>query len=201
LLLLSIPLAVRSRRDGRDQALARSQVLGRAILAFHLDTGVWPVNDDVDPNSGEISRLVGLPAGEVAVRRIPGGDGLAGGWRGDAAEDAVGALADHLIQNRTEGLVEIYPRSTLAPDHPGWNGPYLREIPLDPWGHPYVCNTRYLEGAQVRGVGIEQSLTHAVFCLSAGPNEVFETPLADDVPLVEPAGDDLGWPIQLAFVP
>lgn len=26
---------------------------------------------------------------------------------------------------------------------PGWNGPYIQQIPLDPWGNPYFFDTDY----------------------------------------------------------
>lgn len=195
------PMAIRYMEiASSERALSDSRMLGRAILRFHLDTGVWPVNADEDPETGELSRLVGLPAQTIAPEHMPGGVGQAAAWREDLGH-GVGSLEDHLVYNRGAGHARLYPESTATPDVPGWNGPYVKGVPLDPWGHPYVCNTRYLEDARVPGVGFDEVTTHAVFCLSAGPDGVFETPLADDVALLEPSGDDVGWPVQMVTLP
>jgi hypothetical protein len=196
------PLTVRVLdRADRTRAYADSAAIGRAILSFHLDTGTWPVNADVDPNSGELSLLVGLPADRIDLERLLEGDNPVARWDALARGSGVGALEDHLIHNRSSHLARIYTPSSVAPEHPGWNGPYLERIQLDPWGHPYVCDVRYLEGARIPGVPSDASLTHAVSCLSAGPNGVFDTVFEDDVPLVEPRGDDVGWPIQMVYLP
>jgi hypothetical protein len=86
--------------------------------------------------------------------------------------------------------------SRTSPEPPGWNGPYLKAVPLDPWGRPYVCNVRYLDGANVTGVTPAEEDDHAVFCLSAGPDGTFNTSFDDAVELRVPGGDDIGWPIQ-----
>jgi hypothetical protein len=189
------PLVIKYINDGRRaRALSDSQAIGQAILAFQVDTGMWPVNDDaVQTDAGELSRLVGLPSPIVAAN-IPGGTGTAGNWDGGGSGGAAGALADHLVRNQRAGLNPIYTVSTKAPEPPGWNGPYLKEIPLDPWGHPYVCDVRYLTGSRVTTTANENN--HAVLCVSAGPNAAFDTPLDDATPLTTTSGDDIGWPIQ-----
>jgi prepilin-type N-terminal cleavage/methylation domain-containing protein len=193
------PLVLKYIDDGRRaRTLSDSQLLGQAILAFNLDTGRWPVNDDNNQLDGELSRLVGLPAGDISAANIPDGAGAAGAgsWDGGGNGGSAGALEDHLIRNRRGGLNPIYPTSASAPNPPGWNGPYLKEVPLDPWGRPYVCNVRYLDGGQVPGVTAAEQDNHAVFCLSAGPDGVFNTSFADGTELQAPGGDDIGWPIQ-----
>jgi len=201
LLALLAPLSIRYLEQAdRARAFSDSRMLGRAVLAFRLDTGIWPVDEDADPETGELSRIVGLPRDRIEPEAIPGGEGSAGGWRGDA-NARVGAIEDHLIWNRSGGPAPIYRESAAAPDEPGWNGPYLESVPLDPWGHPYVCNTRYLEGANLPDVTPGEVRTHAVFCMSAGPDGLFESPLADGVRLLGPVGDDLGWAIQPVYVP
>lgn len=191
------PLTVRYTKDHRRaQALSDSRMLGRAILAFYLDVGRWPVNNDEQLSSGEISRLVGLPASAISPATVPKGRGSAGGWAGAGDGGSAGAIEDHLIRNAREGLSPIYPTSSTAPDPPGWNGPYLRGVPLDPWGRPYVCDTRYLSGAGISGVTEAETSDHAVLCLSAGPDRAFQTPFSDDEELSGPRGDDVGWMIQ-----
>jgi len=189
------PLVIKYVNDGRRaRALSDSQAIGQAILAFQLDTGMWPVNDDATlTDAGELSRLVGLPS-PIAVASIPGGVGTAGNWDGGGSGGAAGSLADQLIRNQTAALNPIYPVSASAPEPPGWNGPYLKQIPMDPWGRPFVCNVRYLDGARVTTAAFEDD--HAVLCLSAGPNAAFDTPFDDATQLQAPAGDDVGWIIQ-----
>lgn len=192
------PLVLKYINDGRRaRALSDSQVLGQAIIAFHLDTGVWPVNGDNNPNdAGEVSRLVGRPAGQLG--NVPGGAGAPGAqnWDGGGSGGTGQAIEDHLIRNRVGGVNPLYPVSASAPEPPGWNGPYLKAVPLDPWGRPYVCNVRYLENAGVNGVTAAEAANHAVFCLSAGPDGLFNTSFNDGTELQAPGGDDIGWPIQ-----
>jgi len=194
------PLVVKYINDGRRaRALSDSQEIGQAIIAFNLDVGNWPVNDDANPNDrGELSRLVGLPAAQISAAAIPGGQGApgAGNWNGGGAGGRAGALEDQLIRNQRGAVAPLYPPSPRAPEPAGWNGPYLKSVPLDPWGRPFVCNVRYLTSANVRGVTVAESNNHAVFCLSAGPDGVFNTSFSDATQLQAPGGDDIGWPIQ-----
>lgn len=192
------PLVVKYLNDARRaRALSDSQTIGQAILAFNLDTGRWPVNNDGD-TAGELSRLVGLPLAQINAANIPDGAGApgAGNWDGGGNGGVAGALEDHLIGNARTGLSPIYNPSATAPEPPGWNGPYLKAVPLDPWGQPYVCNVRYLDGARVTGVTAAEEDNHAVFCLSAGPDGTFNTSFADATELATPGGDDVGWSIQ-----
>ncbi len=189
------PLVIKYVNDGRRaRALSDSQAIGQAIMAFQLDTGMWPTNDDaVLTDPGELSRLVGLPT-PIVVASIPGGVGTAGNWDGGGSGGVAGSLADQLVRNQNAVLNPLYTVSTSAPEPPGWNGPYLKQVPLDPWGHPYVCNVRYLTGSRVTTAVNENN--HAVFCLSAGANAAFDTPLDDATQLAATLGDDIGWAIQ-----
>jgi prepilin-type N-terminal cleavage/methylation domain-containing protein len=195
------PMVIKFVNDGRRaRALSDSQSLGLAVLAFNLDTSRWPVNGDNNINdAGEISRLVGLPAGDLAPANIPGGAGSAPGdanWDGGGSGGTAGSLEDHLIRNQAGGVNPLYPVSGSPPEPPGWNGPYVKTVPLDPWGRPYVCNVRYLAGAGVTGVTVAEASDHAVLCLSAGPNSLFETSFDDGTELQAAGGDDIGWLIQ-----
>ena len=194
------PLVIKYVNDGRrSRALSDSQALGQAILAFNLDTGVWPVSDDGNINDrGEVSRLVGLPAAQISAANIPNGSGApgAGSWDGGGNGGRAAALEDFLIRNQTGAVNPLYPPTANPAQTPGWNGPYLKQVPLDPWGRPYVCNVRYLDTANVIGVTAAEEDNHAVFCLSAGPDGVFNTSFRDATELQAPGGDDIGWPIQ-----
>ena len=193
------PLVVKYINDGRRaRALSDSQTLGQALLAFQVDTGLWPVSDDgVITDAGELSRLVGLAEGDISTSTIPGGTGgSTDNWAGGGDGGTAGAIEDHLIYNQDGDTNPLYPVSTTPPDPPGWNGPYLKLVPQDPWGNPYVCNVRYLVNANVTGVTAAEAQSHAVMCLSAGSNGVFETTFADATALDGPSGDDIGFLVQ-----
>lgn len=199
------PMVIKYLNDGRRvRAMSDSQSMGQAILAFRLDTGRWPVNNDANQNdNGELSRLVGLPASQINAANIPNGAGAPGAnnWDGGGFGGVAGALEDHLIRNRTPTMESLYTVSASAPEPPGWNGPYLQTIELDPWGRPYVCNVRYLAGADVQGVTDAEANDHAVMCLSAGADGLFNTSFRDNTELQGPGGDDIGWLIQADLTP
>ncbi len=194
------PMVIKYVNDGRRaRALSDAETVAQAIKAFNLDTGTWPVNNDNNLNDrGELSRLVGLPDG-FANRDIPDGAGAAPGdrnWNGGGAGGRAGAMEDHLIFNRTDSVDPLYPVSATPPQPPGWNGPYLDAIPVDPWNRPYVCNVRYLQDANVAGTNQVERDRHAVMCISAGQNGEFETSFSDATELEGPGGDDIGAIIQ-----
>jgi len=193
------PLVIKYINDGRRaRALSDSQTIGQAILAFQVDTGVWPVSDDGTlTNAGELARLVGLPQASISNANIPGGSGgSTANWQAGGAGGTAGSIQDHLIYNADSDTAVLYPTSTTPPDPPGWNGPYVKSVPEDPWGNPYVCNVRYLVNAGVTGVTVAESQNHAVMCLSAGANGVWNTTFADATRLDGPEGDDIGFVIQ-----
>jgi hypothetical protein len=147
---------------------------------------------------------VGLPNG-FAAAAIPAGTAGVAGAGGWAALGAASSLADHLIRNTAAALPAVatpanrfYTPSTTPPEPPGWAGPYVNSVPLDPWARPYVCNIRFILNGNVAGASVAETQNHAVMCLSAGPNGTWDTPLADATPLQIPAGDDIGWRIQTA---
>jgi len=37
-----------------------------------------------------------------------------------------------------QGLAALVKKPTISPVPSNWNGPYLKRIPRDPWGRPYV---------------------------------------------------------------
>lgn len=60
-----------------------------------------------------------------------------------------------------------------------------------------MCNVRYLQDANVAGTTQAERDQHAVVCLSAGTNGVFETSFDDATELEnEPGGDDIGALLQ-----
>lgn len=195
------PMVVKYVNDGRRaRALSDAQTLGSAILAFQLDTGRWPVSNDGNINdAGEVSRLVGLPAASIVATAIPTGVATvlgAANWRGGGNGGTAAAFEDFLITNRTTTVDPLYPASLNPAATPGWNGPYIKEVPVDPWGNPYVVNVRYLDGAAVTGVTTAIEMSHAVVVISAGPNNLFETSFSDVTALAIAGGDDIAWTVE-----
>ena len=71
---------------------------------------------------------------------------------------------------------------------PRWRGPYLPEkIAGDPWGHAYVINI---------APGAPLGRKRAIYALSAGPNGVIDTPLAQHASHSSVKGDDIAVRIQ-----
>ncbi len=197
------PLVLKYIEDARSsRALSDARTVGRAVIAFNLDTGRWPVSNNGNLNdAGELSRLVGLANSDISAANIPGGAGTAtgdGNWDGGGSGGTAGAIEDFLRYNADADTNPLYPVSSNPAASPGWDGPYLRDVPSDPWGNPYVVNVRYLDGGGVDGATQAEEQSHAVFVLSAGANGLFETSFDDAVGLNGGGvgGDDIGWMVE-----
>ena len=197
------PLVLKYIGDARStRALSDARTMGQAIIAFNLDTGRWPVSNDGNlNNAGELSRLVGLANSDISAANIPAGAGAAtgdGNWDGGGAGGTAGAIEDFLRYNADADTDPLYTTSTNPAVAPGWDGPYLQEVPTDPWGSPYVVNIRYLDGGGVSGATAQEERDHAVFVLSAGANGAFETSFDDATGLSndQMGGDDVGWMVE-----
>ena len=188
------PPLVQNIRDGKvTRAQSDVGAIGMAVMNFYKDVGEWPVA----VTTTTIDRLVGnenlgggeagIPAGSTAVTG-------AGGW---ATAGNPSTLTAHLIKNKTATIDTIWPFSSNPIANPGWNGPYLSQENLDPWGNPYVINVRYGIPAVV-GSGTENYDKHNLLVLSAGPNKMFETPLSDTAYDEEIGGDDVGFIVNRA---
>jgi type II secretory pathway pseudopilin PulG len=182
------------------------QSIAAGILHFYRDTGRFPVTFDssqgaigtrfidVLVSDGKPPRL-GWPtsstwishAGLVssaAAKVMPVGD--LRGW----AVGQMDYLENHLIKNRAGYLLQG-PHNNV-----GWNGPYLNtEIGSDPWGNQYMVNVAYLDSAP----GVADAMGYsknAVFVLSAGPNQIIETPFTQPIVNADIFGDDIGVRIR-----
>ena len=109
--------------------------------------------------------------------------------------DNAGGLTDFLERH----LVTNNPRGSAANDYPlpGWKGAYLNApIEPDPWGNRYAVNVKWLATNSACG-----TRSNDVFVLSAGPNEIIDTPYRVDTPACAantvatagsiPLGDDI----------
>ncbi len=210
-----VPPLLQNINEGKiARAQSDTEVLGAAILEFYKDVGRWPTRageagvEDI----GELELLVsnarlgggtnGLPEDFLqADRRI------ASATQQDKGA-LVGTLTDHLVRNATRTTGELYTTSKHPHLNPGWNGPYLDRVPLDPWNSPYVVNIRRAgsngasrsDGAAGFAGRTATSGKHLVLVLSAGPNRVFETTFTAEtggsIAAHTIRGDDIGCLIQ-----
>jgi prepilin-type N-terminal cleavage/methylation domain-containing protein len=183
------PPLIQNIRDGKS-ARAQSDVraIGTAVLSFYKDVGQWPVA----VTTSDVDRLVGnerLGGGDAGI--AAGNAGVTGsdGW---ATEGNPSSLTAHLIKNKSAAADTIWPFSGNPVASPGWNGPYLLQETLDPWGKPYVVNIRYGMPV-VTGSTTEDYNRHNVMVLSSGPNKLFETPMRDTAHDEAIGGDDIGY--------
>lgn len=121
----------------------------------------------------------GLSGGTVVQLLVSDGDipQLGSGsasWQTAVNSSTVDFLERHLVTNTPGGA------GAYATGATGWRGAYINApIDEDPWGNRYGVNTLYLK-----------SLTlNDVFVVSAGPNELIDTPFTVDG--VVPGDDDL----------
>ncbi|MEO7962303.1 MAG: type II secretion system major pseudopilin GspG [Gemmatimonadaceae bacterium] len=106
--------------------------------------------------------VLGLLAGLVAPQ-IFGRVGEAKGAAGTTQMSLLGtALDNYRLDNggypsTAQGLAALREHPSLAPAATNWKGPYLRkDIPLDPWGRPYLYaspGTRNASGYDLSTLG------------------------------------------------
>jgi general secretion pathway protein G len=85
-----------------------------------------------------------------------------GQWPGHKALDTIESSGSNEIWDLTTSASGLM---STDGSFPGWGGPYIRNIPLDPWGHPYFFDTDY-------DVDPSAGVTQAVVIGSFGPNGV-----------------------------
>jgi prepilin-type N-terminal cleavage/methylation domain-containing protein len=189
------PPLVQNIKQGKiTRAQSDVQALSTAILSFYKDVGDWPTTS---PTGGTLNRLVGNYALGGGNNGIPGGSTAVTGADNWQDYGQAGTLDEYLIRNQAAGNPELYRVSRNPMSTPGWNGPYLSEVTLDPWGNPYVVNVRYGQAA-LTGTATEDFDMHNLLIVSAGPNKVFETSFDDTVFDEQAGGDDLAYIIQRA---
>ncbi len=153
------------------KARNETQVIGAAMASFYKDLGRWPNRNNNAANYN------GVYAGTVAPTAAMGLG--ANGWAAVGAQ--WNALDTHL---QTNG--HTYPAPPLVSDVL-WRGPYATQLPVDPWGRPYVVNA--LEFAQPVALAIP------VWVMSAGPDGVLNTTVGPGGQTT-PQGDDIGFRIR-----
>jgi len=180
------PIAAGRLEDARKaRAANEARVIAAAIAGFYKDTGHWPAL--APDGTYTLTTLVGAQA-DIPVAAgctpapAPAGPVDAMGWSSDTARAGIDSLAHHLLENNPKGAVPRGGAAYPATGPGAWRGPYLEDIPTDPWNTPYLVNV----AATDRASGIDKG-----FVLSAGPNRRVETVFAAgrSTPL---GGDDIG---------
>ncbi len=189
------PPLVQNIKNGKvTRAQSDTQTIGTAILSFYKDVGDWPT---AAPNGGYLARLVGNSAQGGGNNGIPAGSGTVTGSSNWQDFGQSGTLAEYLIRNKTHEGTALYPVSRNPMNDPGWNGPYLAEITVDPWGSPYTVNIRYARSPQ-SGTSTENFDMHNLLVISAGPNRRFETEFTDSSFDEQAGGDDIAFIVNRA---
>lgn len=133
----------------QSRALGDCQRIGTAITQYIKDTRVFPTGPGGD---NSVNYLLGVGTEQTT-------NGMA-----DDGDDAAGDLEDYLTDGATNG-------GAL------WAGPYMQQVPVDPWGNPYVVNVHgYFENSEY------------VWVVSSGPDGDINTSAEDTVL----QGDDIG---------
>ncbi len=190
---VGIPVARNLNQGKVARAQSDAQVVGQAILNFYKDVGQWPAQTDLDSNP-EAFRLVGnyeLGGGNEGISR---GTEKALGSNTWASFGATTTLTEQLIRNRSGNIDPLYKLSEKPHVDPGWNGPYMDKIPLDPWGRPFVINIGYALPS-VAGSVTSENEYHNVMVLSAGKDGQFDTTFDTRAYNEKPEGDDIGFVI------
>ncbi len=173
----------------QDSKIARAsnetQVIAAAMASFYKDLGRWPTWDGSQANYADYLYVLYGPT--TANDMNTGGyytywskGGTWGSTRGD--------YFDNQLMRNNPGEAGAYQTTGEL----RWNGPYLTDLKPDPWGTIYSSNVISL---WYTGGDYEY---YAVFVLSAGPNKVANTSVAQDYRNVKPAlgGDDIGVRIK-----
>jgi len=157
-----------------DSKVARarneSQVIGAAVVNFYKDLARWPNLAAVGGGT-----VTGLYSGVLGTAAPPTGFNGVGGWAGLTWDP----LWNHLVVNGNNR----YPLPTSTLEN-RWQGSYATQLPLDPWGRPYVINAGTFTSAGTRPA--------PVWVLSAGPNGIIDTSVAS----MTTAVDDVGYRIR-----
>ena len=190
---VGIPVAKNLDQGKISRAQSDARVIGTAILEFYKDVGQWPAQTDLDPNP-EAFRLVGNYEEGRGNAGIAGGTDAATGSHAWSNFGNTTTLTEQLIRNRTANIHPLYKESRNPQAHPGWNGPYLDEVPLDPWGRPYVVNIGFALPT-VAGTVTGANDYHNVMVVSAGKDGVFDTSFDTGTYNEKPGGDDIGFVI------
>ena len=179
LLATQVPVLRQNFREvKRAQAKQDAAVIALAVLKLYDDVGQWPSTDQNGPAAGPgIDRLFSAP-GHVPQNPGPEAGSGAENWGKPAYAKP---LADFLFFNNPDDDSGKINHNQAGEDYDTrgtlrWRGPYLDSPEMqDPWGQSYVINARYFPD----NPRYKNKMKHRVYILSAGPNQMWETPFDD----------------------
>ena len=147
------------------------------ILDFYNDLGFWPKYV-----AGQ--KAHGAAAGTYKILRSEKGqvpDSLDPKW---LETTSANYIEDQLVKNEPGYWEKPEPQA----QH-GWEGPYLINLPSDPWGNKWFVNVEFLDE---KGKPSEK---HKVWIISAGPNKTIDTSYEQLQTTGQLQGDDVGLAI------
>jgi prepilin-type N-terminal cleavage/methylation domain-containing protein len=201
LVAILVPTIARHIKEAKiTRAQNEELVIASAILSLYKDVGRWPCTNAIGP-SGGVNRVLSGQSGDYIPTDNDAGVTGSANW---ATISTTKHLADYLYFNNPDNDSGGLNQNETGQDYPTtgdyrWRGPYLdKPSNLDPWGAQYVISARYFPGNSLTTVA--QRIGHRVLVVSAGINQVWETPFADAVnrntiPDDGPGGDDIGFVI------
>jgi prepilin-type N-terminal cleavage/methylation domain-containing protein len=159
------PMVVTYIEQGRiARAQADLRTIADAIKLYQRDTGQWPVyassgNYTANPQviAGSKTLIGGSNGGN------PGNGTASPAWA-VSSNIATAALETYLNGNNTGvSTTNPFPKR-------GFNGPYIGNMEMDPWGNKYLLTAADLAGT-----------TNHAYVISAGPNGMMDTTLDQSV--------------------
>ncbi len=197
LVAILVPTIARHIKEAKiTRAQNEELVISAAILSLYKDTGKWP-GYDMQGNSGTaVNRIL---SGETTdyIPQQTDGNGSANWYNLDPAVPMYYYLYyNDPNHNNTQNETGV---DYLTDGEFRWKGPYIDDrTKLDPWGAVYVISARYFPGNPI--ITSATKANHRVLVLSAGINQVWETPFDDSTTRITspddaPQGDDIGFVI------
>ena len=167
-----------------SKARADVNTIAAAIGDFYKDTGRWPTANNYRGTNGISRRDPGVfILASLEGRNARGHSASTSQWidwfgrpdpnfiRGDTFRNQF-VLNEPGDNNNPGYPVKIGAEPGLSlTDMQGWNGPYVKTVPADPWGNRYYCNVVSLY------FGVGAYIYDQCWVISAGPNGIIETPV------------------------
>ena len=131
-----VPIISNNIQSARySRASSDVATIGKAMVQFRKDTARWPVYE-----AGGAANQLLFSDHDADNNGVPDNSSIPLGTGWNIASGSCLSLDYNLINN-SSALYNLGPR---ADGLPSWNGPYLSETRLDPWGAPYVVNAQWL---------------------------------------------------------
>jgi len=167
-----------------SKARADVNTIAAAIGDFYKDTGRWPTaNNDGGTNGTSKNNPGVFILGSLGGTNARGHSAATNQWttwfgNPDPNFTQGDTFRNQFVLNEPGGrnharypIKEGAPRGLSLNDVLGWNGPYIKTVPSDPWGHRYYCNVIALY------YGTGAYIYDQCWIISAGPNGIIETPV------------------------